>query len=121
MLTSGARSGKLEPDDRRGMDIFEWKNAILDAREVADLLGVEESAIPEAGTDPQSVRGGGTASARTNVCSTWRLTPNASARWTACRPRPGTRPTAWSYGRTSVNCNELPSGVRRAIANRSAC
>ncbi|MGX7675185.1 alpha/beta hydrolase [Plantactinospora sp. DSM 117369] len=48
--------GKLEPLDRGAMDTFEWKNAILDAREVADLLGVAESAIPEAGADPASVR-----------------------------------------------------------------
>ncbi|MFY1686739.1 alpha/beta hydrolase [Plantactinospora sp. WMMB782] len=48
--------GKLEPSQRGSMDTFEWKNAILDAQEVADLLGVTESAIPESGTDPESVR-----------------------------------------------------------------
>jgi hypothetical protein len=44
---------RLQPDQRGGMERYEWKDAVTDAREAAALLGVDEAAIP-AGDPKQS-------------------------------------------------------------------
>ncbi|MEU8328096.1 alpha/beta hydrolase [Micromonospora sp. NPDC048839] len=43
---------RLQPDGPGAMDVYEWKDAVNDARNMAATFGVTEAAIPRPGSDP---------------------------------------------------------------------